>query len=111
MHYINTPEGFDFVFNMFKTFMSEENKKLLYVHGNDLESLYRHIPKRFLPEEYGGEAGSIDCLTKHWEQKLLDYRQTTIDWDRYGSNELLRPGAPVTEESLLSITDTNGFIF
>lgn len=28
-HYINTPDGFDFVFNMFKSFMSEENRKLV----------------------------------------------------------------------------------
>lgn len=28
-HYINTPDGFEYVFNMFKMFMSEENKKLV----------------------------------------------------------------------------------
>lgn len=28
-HYVNTPDGFEYVFNMFKTFMSEENKKLV----------------------------------------------------------------------------------
>lgn len=28
-HYVNTPDGFDYVFNMFKTFMSEENKNLV----------------------------------------------------------------------------------
>lgn len=28
-HYINTPDGFEFVFNMFKSFMSEEYKRLV----------------------------------------------------------------------------------
>lgn len=28
-HYIHTPDGFEYVFNMFKSFMSEENKKLV----------------------------------------------------------------------------------
>lgn len=27
-HYVNTPPGFEYIFNMFKTFMSEENRKL-----------------------------------------------------------------------------------
>lgn len=30
-HYVNTPDGFEFVFNMFKSFMSEENKKLVRI--------------------------------------------------------------------------------
>lgn len=30
-HYVNTPDGFEFVFNMFKSFMSEENKKLVCI--------------------------------------------------------------------------------
>lgn len=30
-HYINTPNGFEFVFNMFKSFMSDEHKKLVSI--------------------------------------------------------------------------------
>lgn len=26
-HYVNTPDGFEYVFNMFRTFMSEEHKR------------------------------------------------------------------------------------
>jgi len=29
----------------------------------DFESLYKEVPKRILPEEYGGEAGTIEDLT------------------------------------------------
>ena len=28
----------------------------------DFESLYKEVPKRLLPEEYGGEAGPMDVL-------------------------------------------------
>jgi len=28
----------------------------------DFESLYKEVPKRLLPEEYGGEAGPLDVL-------------------------------------------------
>jgi hypothetical protein len=29
----------------------------------DFESLYKEVPKRILPEEYGGEAGTLEDLT------------------------------------------------
>jgi hypothetical protein len=29
----------------------------------DSESLYKEVPKRILPEEYGGEAGTLEDLT------------------------------------------------
>lgn len=78
------------------------------MHGYDLESLYKHVPKRFLPTEYGGEAGTIQSLIDHWEQKLLDNRDALAEWEQYGTNELLRPGTPVTEESLIASGEQNG---
>lgn len=83
----------------------------LYVHGYDLESLYKHVPKRFLPTEYGGEAGSIQSLIDHWEKKLLDNREALLEWEQYGTNELLRPGAPITEDSLESLGQSNSMLF
>jgi len=35
----------------------------IHVHGSDYTSLYEHVPKKFLPTEYGGEAGST---AEHW---------------------------------------------
>jgi len=32
----------------------------IQVHGSDYASLYEHIPKKFLPTEYGGDAGSLE---------------------------------------------------
>ena len=32
----------------------------------DFESLYKEVPKRLLPEEYGGEAGPLDVLIGEW---------------------------------------------
>ena len=32
-----------------------------HLHAN-LESLYKEVPKRLLPQEYGGEAGPIEVL-------------------------------------------------
>lgn len=31
----------------------------VYVHGTDFEALYKVVPRKLLPKEYGGEAGTI----------------------------------------------------
>lgn len=90
------------IYNLYSPFWQ------LYVHGYDLESLYKHVPKRFLPTEYGGEAGTIQSLVDYWENKLLDSRATLAEWEEYGTNELLRSGTPVTEESILASGEKNG---
>ena len=30
------------------------------VHGNDVDALYKHVPKNLLPEEYGGSNGTLE---------------------------------------------------
>ncbi|XP_058830845.1 retinol-binding protein pinta-like [Topomyia yanbarensis] len=102
-HYINTPHGFEVVFNMFKTFMSEKNKSRLYVHGHDLDSLYRHVPKRLLPLEYGGDAGPIQDIIDQSVEKMLSYRDYFLQEDQYGTDESKRPGRPRSAESLFGV--------
>jgi hypothetical protein len=34
----------------------------LFVHGDNMESLYKKVPQRLLPSEYGGTAGTIKEL-------------------------------------------------
>uniref|UniRef100_A0A1B0C811 CRAL-TRIO domain-containing protein n=1 Tax=Lutzomyia longipalpis TaxID=7200 RepID=A0A1B0C811_LUTLO len=77
-HCINTPPGFETLFNMFKGFVSEKQRNRIHVHGSNIEQLYRYIPKRLFPDEYGGEAGKIEEIIDSWEQKLTSY----ADWFR-----------------------------
>lgn len=65
------------------------------------------MPKRLLPAEYGGEAGPIQSLIDYWEHKLLENREKLIEWEKYGTNELLRPGAPITEDTLCELNGLN----
>lgn len=127
-HFINTPAGFDKIFNMFKPMMSKKNQGRvssdtltyfihniydifiwflppfqLYVHGNNFDSLYEQIPRKYLPTEYGGENGSIEQLVKDWEQRILAYRQYWVEENNYGTDERLRPGKPVDFESLFGM--------
>jgi len=103
-HYINTPPGFEQVFNVFKSVMNEESKTRLHVHGNNMESLYKIIPRRLMPEEYGGEAGPIQDIIDEWEKKLLSYRQYfQEDEEQFGVDESKRVGSQINPESLFGV--------
>lgn len=82
----------------------------LFVHGYNLESLYKHVPKRLLPSEYGGNAGSIDQLIAHWTEILVANHESLSEFEQLGSNELFRPGPPITEETIIAMPDSNMFL-
>lgn len=59
----------------------------LYVHGTDLETFYKFVPQRFLPEEYGGRAGPIQNILDKWVQILIANRDFIRNIDRYGIDQ------------------------
>jgi hypothetical protein len=78
----------------------------LYIHST-YDSLYKVVPRNLMPNEYEGEAGSLQSLTDHWEKKLLSYRDYFLeDNAKYGVDEKLRPGRPKNPESLFGIDGT-----
>lgn len=51
------------------------------------------VPRKMLPTEYGGEAGSLKSLNAEWEDKLLSYRKYfTEESPKYGVDERKRIG-------------------
>ncbi|KAH8380347.1 hypothetical protein KR009_010147, partial [Drosophila setifemur] len=103
VHFINTPSGFETIFNMFKPMLSKKQQGRLYVHGSKWESMYAQVPKQYLPVEYGGENGSIPELIKEWEQRILAYRSYWEEENNYGADESLRVGQPVDFENLFGL--------
>ncbi|XP_069691387.1 retinol-binding protein pinta-like [Periplaneta americana] len=104
INYIHTPTGFETIFNLFKSFMKEKLKKRVHVHGDSLESLQRQIPKRILPQEYGGDAGPVDKLVDEWKRKLEARRSWFLENEKYKSDEKKRPGGrPKTQEDLFGV--------
>jgi hypothetical protein len=76
----------------------------IFIHGHDLESLYKHVPQKILPTEYGGEAGTMDEITSSWEKQIFANRQYLIDQSTlYGVDEKKRIGRPKNPESLFGI--------
>ncbi|KAL4715096.1 hypothetical protein ACJJTC_012143 [Scirpophaga incertulas] len=99
-HYLNTPAGFETVFNAMKMLLSEKNKSRLHVHNKNYEEMYQHIPKEVLPEEYGGCAGTIIEIIDYWKKKIEEYDEWLEEDLKYGSDELKRPGKPKTAEDM-----------
>ncbi|XP_002026122.2 uncharacterized protein LOC6601034 [Drosophila persimilis] len=103
VHFINTPGGFETIFNMVKPMLSKKQQGRLYVHGSKWEALYEQVPKKYLPVEYGGENGSIPEIIAEWEQRILAYRGFWEEENNYGTDESLRLGKAVDFESLFGL--------
>ncbi|XP_059059455.1 alpha-tocopherol transfer protein-like [Achroia grisella] len=105
-HYLNTPSGFETVFNLFKSFMNEKNRSRLHVHNKNYNELYKHIPKDVLPAEYGGNGGTIAEILNYWRKKVQDYSAWLEEDDTFGVDESKRPGKPKTAEDLFGLDGT-----
>ena len=55
-----------------------------------MQSLYEHVPKTILPEEYGGDAGPMQNIILKWEIKFLEYRDYFLEDEKYGVDESRR---------------------
>ncbi|XP_069691386.1 retinol-binding protein pinta-like [Periplaneta americana] len=103
LHHITTNSAFTTIFNMLKSFMKDKMKNRLFVHAA-LDSLHEHVPKRILPKEYGGEAGSLSEITEEWKKKVEAKRSWLLEQEKYGVDEKKRPGGrPKTQEDLFGL--------
>jgi hypothetical protein len=77
-----------------------------------LESLYKFVPRKLFPEEYGGEAGPIQSnfqqSLKNFQYKNLIFlfrhnRDFFIEDENYGVDEKKRVGSPKNSESLFGV--------
>lgn len=54
LHIVNQSYIFDIIFNIFRPFLDDKMKERIFFHGDDRDSLHRHIDAKYLPERYGG---------------------------------------------------------
>uniref|UniRef100_A0A336LTX9 CSON004507 protein n=1 Tax=Culicoides sonorensis TaxID=179676 RepID=A0A336LTX9_CULSO len=110
MHFLNPPPTFDSVFQFFKTLFNKKNseraedtKLVLECHGTNMDGLFRFIPQKLFPNEYGGEAGTIDELMSVWEEKFKKYRGYFEEDENYGTIEKLRPNPLKNNSNLYGV--------
>ncbi|KAJ6643326.1 Alpha-tocopherol transfer protein-like [Pseudolycoriella hygida] len=102
-HFVNMPAIALTVFNIFQSFANEKNKQRIYVHGTDMDALYKVVPRKLLPKEYGGEAGPIQDIIDNLEKTLVENRNFFIEDEDYGVDEKKRVGKPKNSESLFGV--------
>ncbi|XP_059608032.1 uncharacterized protein LOC132255878 [Phlebotomus argentipes] len=101
-HFVNAPSGFATVYNLAKGMFNEKMQQRFRVH-TDRESLFKCIPKRLLPSEYGGEAGPIQKIIDDLEKDLIGARDFFREEDNFGTNEKRRIGRPKNAETLFGV--------
>ncbi|XP_030761144.1 clavesin-2-like [Sitophilus oryzae] len=60
VHVLFQPWIFDIIFGMFKPLITGSMSNKLFFHGDDMESLHKHIDPKHLPQRYGGRHPDYD---------------------------------------------------
>ncbi|XP_059490153.1 uncharacterized protein LOC132205226 [Neocloeon triangulifer] len=102
-NFINTPSFFTMIYNIFNTFAKEKIRQRNAVHGHNMESLYKNVPQRLLPSEYGGTAGPIEKINSDFVRELLEFNDWYLEDAKSGVDEKKRPGKPKTSQDLFGL--------
>ncbi|KAB7496405.1 Alpha-tocopherol transfer protein-like [Armadillidium nasatum] len=103
LHYVNVNSYFESMFKIFSVFLNEKMKSRIKMHGSDYEEIYKDIPKRIMPEEYGGEGGSMKELAEHWLKIIDSKRKWLLEDHKNTVDESKRPGKPKKSEDVFGI--------
>ncbi|KAK7082855.1 hypothetical protein SK128_012643 [Halocaridina rubra] len=105
VHYINTPQAFDALFNLFRPLMREKMKKRVHVHGSNMQGMFKHVPKTMLPYEYGGTAGTVQEISDYWLAKMDRHRDWFLEDEKHRAEESYRPSKTKTVSDLFGGTE------
>lgn len=59
LHILHQSWVFDAIFAVFKQLLDTNMRNKLFFHGNNYESLYKHISPEYLPKMYGGTRNEL----------------------------------------------------
>ncbi|XP_066971956.1 alpha-tocopherol transfer protein-like isoform X2 [Macrobrachium rosenbergii] len=106
LHFVHEPSIFDWVFSLVKPFLSDTIKGRLHFHGEDLQSLHKHIPAEELPEELGGSQGPMD--NSEFVQNLKLHEEYFKEHFTYGFEAAEEP--PRQGTMMEAVTDMGSLI-
>ncbi|XP_053951154.1 alpha-tocopherol transfer protein-like [Anastrepha ludens] len=87
IHIINCPPYLDRIVSIMKPFIGREVFKLIRFHTVSLDSLYEHVPRSILPEEYGGTNGKLTDLKAELLKDLSSKREYLMDPNHWKIDE------------------------
>ncbi|XP_069698822.1 retinaldehyde-binding protein 1-like [Periplaneta americana] len=103
IHFINTPPYAGYVLELIKSVIGSKLAARIQIHGTDLSGLHKHIPKRLLPTEHGGDAGPIARYHEAWIKKMATYNDWYKEQENVKSDETKRQGRSRTCGDLFGI--------
>ncbi|XP_058821159.1 alpha-tocopherol transfer protein isoform X2 [Topomyia yanbarensis] len=89
IHVINVTPFLDRVMCLIKPFMKRKVANMIHFHLPNSETLFEHVPKDVLPDEYGGK----QSITKHkadWIKRIESLRDYFTDNSRWMIDDGLR---------------------
>lgn len=69
LHILNQSWVFDAIFAVFKPLLDANMRNKLFFHGNNYESLHKHILPEYLPKMYGGVRNELPYYK--WIQSII----------------------------------------
>ena len=77
VNFISLPWAMSLVFRFAKNLLSPKLRKRLYTFS-DVEQITEDVPSSILPNEYGGEGGSVDEMIEAWHKELQERREDIL---------------------------------
>ncbi|XP_063224844.1 alpha-tocopherol transfer protein-like [Bacillus rossius redtenbacheri] len=102
LHFINAPVFVDAILSVFKPFLKEKIRNRIHIHSS-LESLYDLFPRDMLPNEYGGQAGSVREMNDWWQNKMVEMRDWFLSEQDKKADEQKRLGKIANGENLFGL--------
>ena len=69
LHILNQSWVFDAIFAVFKPLLDANMRNKLFFHGNNYESLHKHVLPQYLPKAYGGVREELPYYK--WIQSII----------------------------------------
>uniref|UniRef100_A0A1B6LA26 CRAL-TRIO domain-containing protein n=1 Tax=Graphocephala atropunctata TaxID=36148 RepID=A0A1B6LA26_9HEMI len=93
---VNAPPFLDTILNIFKPILTEKMKnRIQFVHNYD--ELYKYIPQRILPSDYGGDGPSNEESSRAWQKTVESMRDFLIEDSKRMTDESKRPSGSTND--------------
>lgn len=88
INFIGLPWIMGIVFRFAKSLLSTKLRKRLFT-WTDIDKVKEFIPANILPNEYGGEGGSVEQMVEEWQKELEERREQILALESINFNDAI----------------------